>query len=206
MPQNPLITLMAALVVALLGLGCSGSQPTLSDLGSKVGLTTAANLAGSYTGVLEGITVPSTDVLGDSSKQVIVDIDLLHPLKATDQGGLNLMLESAIIPKTRALMLGVGTAAINLQFIDFEGLAAFPADHAAHFLQVKNILFVNYQGEWILVAQMVRVGFPADKGLNGVYVYQYVSYPKALARQMSQNEAVQYVNTILKLASAAQRP
>jgi hypothetical protein len=188
--------ILCLITFLLLGLGCSGSSSGIPDLH----VVTARDLAGPYTGVLEGITVPSLAELGDTSKHVVVDIDLLHPLTATDKGGLNLVLESAVIPKTRTLMLGVGSAAINLQFVEFEGLDAYPADHVNHFLQVKNIVFVNVNGEWILVAQIARVGYAADANLNGVYVYQYVSYPKTMAQQMSRSEAIQYVNSILKLA------
>jgi len=193
-------------IAACLMLGChSSSESKASDLKQDLNIVTAKDLAGTYTGVLEGVTVPSLDALGDTSKQVIVDIDLLHKVTATEQGDLKLMLESAIIPKTRAIIAGVGSVAVNLAFVEFEGLDSFPQDSEIRALQVKNIAFVKYNQEWVFVLQIARVGFAADKDLNGVYVYQYVSYPAATAQQMSENEAIQYVNTILKLASSLQR-
>lgn len=86
--------------------------------------------------------------------------------------------------------MGSGPVAINAELIEFEG--AFEG------LKVKQIVFVRYEGEWIVVLQLVRVG-------DEVYVYQYVSYPSSVAAQLNEEEAIRYVNDILRLISAAQR-
>jgi len=52
--------------------------------------------------------------------------------------------------------------------------------------------------------QLVRVGV-AQQDVDSVAVYQYVSYPSRAAKQMSEDEAIQWVNMILRIASAAQR-
>ena len=197
MGSKKLLPLLAA---ALLLLGCSGTSG--NDSGSPLQVVTARDLAGTYTGILEGITVPSMDQLKDTSQQTLIDIDLFHKVTATAHGDLNLVLQSSKIPKTGTLMVGVGDLAINLAFLNFEDLATSPLGAEIRYLEVKNILFVKYNNDWIMVLQIARVGFPGDQNLNGVYVYQYVSYPSDVTQQMAQSEAVQYVNAIQKLAGS----
>jgi hypothetical protein len=60
---------------------------------------------------------------------------------------------------------------------------------------------VQYEGEWIVVLQLVKVG-PIEPSVDEVGVYQYVSYPSSVAARLSEEEAVRYVNTILRLISA----
>jgi hypothetical protein len=74
-------------------------------------------------------------------------------------------------------------------------------------LKVKQIVFVEYEGEWIAVLQLIRVGVapPPEQDVDSVAVYQYVSYPSRVANRMSEDEAVRWVNLILRIASAAQR-
>src|SRR5690242_2587189 len=67
----------------------------------------------------------------------------------------------------------------------------------------KQIVFVRYEGEWIVVLQLVRAQVEPQRG--EVYAYQYVPYPRKVAAQMSNEQAIVYVNTILRLISAAQR-
>jgi hypothetical protein len=182
--------------------GCEGNRTEQSQ---NFEVITAEDLAGTYTGVLEGVTVPSLGSTDDRSQQVIVDVDLLHEVTMEDMGGMSLVIESAIIPRTRAIVAGIGSFAINLEFVEFEGLDLFEEDHEIHALQVKQMIFVKHNEEWVFVLQIARVGFDGEKDLDGVYVYQYVSYPPSTAEQMSEDETNQYVNTILRLASEAQR-
>ncbi len=191
------------LMVAALLFFC-GCESPVTDL-PDVRVVTAQDLAGNYTGILEGVTVPSEEALADRTQHVIIDLDLLHEVRVEDHGALVLLIESAIIPSTRAIIAGLGSVAVNLEFVEFEGLDLFGPDHEIRSLKVKQIVFVEYEGEWIFVLQIARVGFAGDEDLDGIYVYQYVSYPEAVAQQMSENEAIVYVNTILRLVSAAQR-
>ena len=72
-------------------------------------------------------------------------------------------------------------------------------------VKVKQIVFVQYEGEWIVVLQLVQVQVEPQQSVNRVYAYQYVSYPAKVAAQMSKEQAIVYVNAILRLISAAQR-
>jgi hypothetical protein len=167
-------------------------------------VVTAPSLSGSYTGVLEGVTVSTLDQLEDPERHVIVDLDLLHEVTVRAVGDLTLRIQSRVIPPLRAIVLGAGPVAINAEFVEFENLDLSGGDPQFDALKVKQIVFVRREGEWILVLQVIRVAVetqPADE----VYVYQYVSYPSAVAEQMSADEAVVYVNTILRLASLLQR-
>jgi hypothetical protein len=172
--------------------GCDPRMP------GQPGLVTARELSGPYTGVLEGVSVANIAEVDDPNRHVIVDLDLLHELSIRETGPLTLRIQSSIIPPLRAFVVGVAPVAINAEFIAFEGR---PIDG----LKVKQVVFVQYQGEWIVVLQLIRVGVAEHQAVDSVYVYQFVSYPSALAERMSRNEAILYVNTILRLASAIQR-
>jgi hypothetical protein len=176
-----------------------------TGLDERIGVVTARDLSGTYTGVLEGVTVSDLDGLEDPHRRVIVDLDLLHELTIREVGKLTLRMESSIVPPLRAFVLGIGPAAINVEFVEFEGLGHADRDPPFEALKVKQIVFVRYEGEWVLVLQLVRVDTEAQETVDGVYVYQYVSYPSRVADRLSEQEAIQYVNTILRLVSAAQR-
>ena len=105
----------------------------------------------------------------------------------------------------RALVLGAGPVAINAELVEFEDLQI--SDRRLEFgaLKVKQIVFVEYEGEWIVVLQLIRVGVAPQQAVDSIDVYQYVSYPSRVANRMSEDEAIQWVNMILRLASAAQR-
>jgi hypothetical protein len=180
--------------VFLLLLGSASCDPALV---AQLDLVTASDLAGTYTGVLEGVSVGTLDDLEDPERRVIVDLDLLHQLTIRETGALTVRMQSPVIPPLRAIVVGSGPVAMNAEFVEFEG--QFDA------LKVKQIVFVQYDGEWIVVLQLVRVGLQAEESVNEVYVYQYVSYPSKVAQQMEAEEAVRYVNDILRLISAAQR-
>lgn len=160
--------------------------------GAPYGLVNARDLSGTYSGVLQGVTVANLDDLGDPERRVIVDVDLLHEVTMRATSDWTLRIESSVIPPIRALVLGAGPVAINAELVEFEDLRVSE-------LRVKQIVFVEHEGEWIAVLQLIRVGG------ESVYVYQYVSYPSRVAQRMSEDEAIRWVNLILRLAAAAQR-
>ena len=192
-PAVPYLTLVVALV------GCA------PGLGEPLGVVTARDLAGTYTGVLEGVTVGNLAAIDEPQRHVIVDLDLLHQVTIREAGTLTLRIESSVIPPLRAIVLGLGPVAINAEFVEFEDADFSDGQLQFEALKVKQIVFVQHEGEWILVLQLIRVGVGAEASVDGVYVYQYVSYPSTLAERMNEDEAIRYVNTILRLASAAQR-
>jgi hypothetical protein len=154
--------------------------------------------------VLEGVTVAAEQDLDDPVHHVRVDLDLLHDVTIQATGAVTLRIHSSVIPAMRALVVGAGPVAINVEFVEFEDLSVSQGTLDFGALKVKQIVFVQHDGEWILVLQVVRVG-TATPPVDEVYAYQYVSYPTRVAEQMSESEAIEYVNTILRLASAVQR-
>ena len=184
----------------LLLIACLSCDPALV---TELGLVTADDLAGTYTGVLEGVSVSSPDDLNDPDRQVIVDLDLLHQLTVRATGQLTLTMESNVIPPLRAIVVGKGPVAVNAEFVEFENLAVSRDSIRFDSVKVKQIVFVRYEGEWIVVLQLVRAQVEPQPG--DVYAYQYVSYPRKVAEQMSNEQAIVYVNTILGIISAAQR-
>ncbi|MGH7522110.1 MAG: hypothetical protein ACREMI_12625 [Gemmatimonadales bacterium] len=181
---------------------CLGCDPTVV---TQLGMVTADDLAGTYTGILEGVTVSNLDDVGDPQRQVIVDLDLLHQLTIRAAGTLTLTIQSNVIPPLRAIVVGSGPVAINAEFVEFEELDVSNGEIQFDAVKVKQIVFVQYQGEWIVVLQLVRAQVEPQQSVNEVYAYQYVSYPSNVAAQMSEEQAIVYVNTILRLLSAAQR-
>jgi len=174
---------------------------------SPYGVVNARDLSGTYTGVLEAVTVANLDDLSDPARRVIVDIDLLHEVTMRATSDWTLRIESSVIPPMRALVVGAGPVAINVELVEFENLQVSDRRLAFGALKVKQIVFVEYEGEWIAVMQLIRVGVaPTEQNVNSVAVYQYVSYPSRVANQMSEDEAIRWVNLILRLASEAQRP
>jgi len=116
-----------------------------------------------------------------------------------------LRIESSVIPPIRALVIGAGSVAINAELLELEDLDV--SDRRIEFgaLKVKQMVFVEYESEWIAVLQLIRVGVAAEQDVESVEVYQYVSYPSRVANRMSEDEVLQWVNLILRLASEAQR-
>lgn len=186
----------------ILTAACLACDPALA---TQLGLVTADDLAGTYTGVLEGVSVSTPDDLGDPGRPVIVDLDLLHQLTVGAAGRQTVRIQSAVIPPLRAIVIGSGPVAINAEFVEFENLDVSNGDIQFDAVKVKQIVFVQYEGEWIVVLQLVRAQVEPQPSANEVYAYQYVSYPAKVAAQMSNDEAIVYVNTILRIISAAQR-
>jgi len=197
MRMHPWKYLASTLFLILVCAGCD------SRVAEQLGVVTASDLSGTYTGVLEGVSVDHLDDVDDREQHIIVDLDLLHELTIEETGELMVRIESGIVPPLRALILGVGSVAINAEFVEFEGLDLSDRDPHLDALKVKQIIFVKYEGEWVLVFQLVRIG--VEPTVDEVYLYQYVSYPSSVARRLSNEEAIVYVNTILRLASAIQR-
>ncbi len=181
----------------ILCVGCLGCDPALA---TQLGMVTASDLAGTYTGVLEGVSVSTLADLEDPERQVIVDLDLLHQLTIRETGALTVTIQSPVIPPLRAIVVGSGPVAVNAELVELAALDLSNGTLEFDSLKVKQIVFVQHEGEWIVVLQLIRVGAPAN-----VYVYQYVSYPSKVAAQMNENEAIRYVNDIRRLISAAQR-
>jgi len=173
-------------------------------LAAPYDVVNARDLSGTYTGVLQAVTAGSLAEVDDPERRVIVDVDLLHEVTMRATSDWTLRIESSVIPPLRALVVGAGPVAINAELVAFEDLQV--SDHRFEFgaLKVKQIVFVEYEGEWIAIMQLIRVGL-AQQDVDSVAVYQYVSYPSRVANRMSENEAIQWVNLILRLASAAQR-
>jgi len=186
----------AALIVVLTG--CE------MGLGAPYDVVNARDLSGTYTGVLQAVTASNLAEVDDPERRVIVDVDLLHQVTMRATSDWTLRIESAVIPPLRALVVGAGPVAMNAELVEFEDLQV--SDRRLEFgaLQVKQIVFVEYEGEWIAVMQLIRVGV-SQQDVDSVAVYQYVSYPSRVAKQMSEDEAIQWVNMILRLASAVQR-
>lgn len=187
----------AVLIVVLMG----------CDMGFGVpyGLVNARDLSGTYTGVLQAVTVANIADLDDPQRRVIVDVDLLHEVTMRATSDWTLRIESSVIPPLRALVVGAGPIAFNAELLAFEDLQVSDRRLTFGALKVKQIVFVEHEGEWIAVLQLIRVGVAPEQGVESVDVYQYVSYPARVANRMSADEAIRWVNLILRLASAAQR-
>jgi hypothetical protein len=186
----------------LILLGSASCDPALV---AQLDLVTASDLAGTYTGVLQGVSVGTLDDLEDPEQHVIVDLDLLHQLTIRETGAVTVRIQSPVIPPVRAIVVGSGPVAMNAEIVEFEALDLSHETLQFGAVKVKQIVFVQHEGEWIVVLQLVRVEVEAEQSVNGVYVYQYVSYPSEVAAQMEEEDAIRYVNEILRLISAAQR-
>ena len=99
-----------SILYPILTLACLSCDPALA---TELGMVTADDLAGTYTGVLEGVSVSSADDLNAPDRQVIIDLDLLHQLTVRATGTLTLTMQSNVIPPLRASVVGSGPVAIN---------------------------------------------------------------------------------------------
>lgn len=186
----------------ILIVACVSCDP---ELMTQLDMVAARDLAGTYTGVLEGVSVSNPQDAGDPQRQIIVDLDLLHQVTIRAAGPVTLRIQSQVIPPLRAIVVGTGPVAINAEFVEFEALDVSNGSLQFDAVKVKQIVFVQYEGEWVVVLQLVRAQVETQQSVDGVYVYQYVSYPSKVAARMSEDAAIRYVNTILRLISAAQR-
>ncbi len=185
----------------ILLVACLGCDPTLV---AQLDLVTASDLAGTYTGVLQGVSVRTLADLEDPERQTIVDLDLLHQLTIREIGALTVTIQSPVIPPLRAIVVGSGPVAVNAEIVELAALDLSNGGVEFYSLKVKQMVFVQHQGEWIVVLQLIEVAAP-QQSVSDVYVYQYVSYPSKIAAQMNEDEAIRWVNDILRLISAAQR-
>jgi hypothetical protein len=183
-----------AVALSLLPGGCGA-------LAEQAGVVTARTVAGPKIGVLQGVTVQSREDLGDREKRVLVDMSLLHEVSVEQTGDFEVVISSDLLPRIRATILGAGPVALDLEPIEVE----FPADGShVQSVEIDQLAFVEQEGEWVLVLQMSKVGLVPEDG-SGVNAWQFVSYPSSTAQQMSREAAIVYVDTVLDLASRAQR-
>ncbi|MBI5544413.1 MAG: hypothetical protein HY901_11015 [Deltaproteobacteria bacterium] len=194
---------MARLSLAALALLCAAANLSCGALADAAGVVTARTVAGTHTGVLEGITIASKDDLNHKDKRVIVDVDILHEVVIEQTGEFEVTISSSILPPIRAIILGAGPVALDLKVVDVE-LSSSPDDRHLKAVEVDQLIFVQQEGEWVLVLQMSRTGLAPEEG-SAVNAYQYVSYPSAIAQQMSRDQAIRYVDAVLDLASQTQR-
>jgi hypothetical protein len=169
----------------------------------RAGIVTAQDVAGPCTGVLQGVSVATKDGLDHKEQRTIVDLDILHTLQIQPTGDFEVAISSDIIPRIRAIVMGVGPVAMGLNVVDIETSSA-PDDQHLKSVEVHQIAFVKNEGEWILVLQLAKQGLLPEGG-SSVNAYQFVSYPSRVAQQMSRDEAIRYVDLILDLVSQAQR-
>jgi hypothetical protein len=165
-------------------------------------LVTADDVAGTHQGALEGVSVATKDDLDHKESRVIVDLDILHEIVIEKTGELEVTISSEIIPPIHAVILGVGPVAMDVKVLDVE-LSDNPDDPRLKSIEVDRLVFVKHEEEWVLVLQMSKIGLVPDE--TTANAYQYVSYPAKVAQQLSQDEAIQYVDAVLDLASQAQR-
>lgn len=184
------------LFVALAHLGCGA-------LTEVEGVVSAKTVAGRMTGALEGVTVQTREDLHRKEGRVIVDVDILHDVVIEQVGDFEVRISSDIIPPIRALILGAGPVAMDLKVVDIE-LSSAPGDAHLKSVEVDQLVFVKQEGEWVLALQMARTGLEPEAG-SEVNAYQYVAYPPGVAEEMSREAAIRYVDTVLDLASQAQR-
>jgi len=175
----------------------------LAGCGLADKLVTADDVAGTHTGALEGISVATKGDLDHKESRIIVDMDILHDIVIEKTGELEVTISSEIIPPIHAIILGAGPVAMDVKVLDIE-LSDDPDDPRLKSVEVDRLVFVKYEGEWVVVLQMARIGLVPEDG-STVNAYQYVSYPSSVAQQLSQDEAIQYVDAVLDLASQAQR-
>lgn len=186
---------LAALLACALG-GCG-------LLAKEAGLVTAKDVAGDKTGALEGVTIATKSDLDSKDKRVIVDVDVLHGIKVEATGDFEVAISSAVLPRIRATVLGAGPVAMDLKVIDIE-TSDSPDDHHLKSVELHQLVFVQYEGEWVLVMQLAKLGLVPESG-SAVNAYQVVTYPKSVTKELSRDEAIQYVDAVLDLASQAQR-
>jgi len=179
------------------GLGACG------EVAERAGVVTARTVAGTKTGALEGITVETKDDLNHREKRVIVDVDILHEVKIEPTGDFEVTISSDILPRIHALVVGAGPVALDMKVLEIESSSS-PGDPHLDSIEVDQLAFVKQEGEWVLVLQMSRIGLQPAEG-STVNAYQFVSYPSSVAQQMSRDQAILYVDTVLDLASMAQR-
>ncbi len=190
---------MGRSVTVALTLGC---VLALGGCGLKDKLVTADDVAGTHVGALEGVTVATKEDLDHEETRTIVDMQILHEIVIEKTGEFEVTISSAIIPPIHAIILGAGPVAMDVKVLDIE-LSDDPNDPRLKSVEVDRLVFVKYEGEWVLALQMAKIGLVPDE--TSANAYQYVSYPASVAQQMSEDEAITYVNAVLVLASQAQR-
>ncbi|MGI5861643.1 MAG: hypothetical protein ACOX6T_06235 [Myxococcales bacterium] len=194
---------MTRIALSALAVLCVAALAGCGPLAETAGVVTAKTVAGTKYGALEGISIESRDNLHRKEQRLVVDVDVLHKVVIEQTGELEVTIRSDLLPRIRALILGAGPLAIDLKVVDIE-LSSSPNDSHLNSIEVDQLVFVKHEGEWVLALQMVKTGLQPEEG-SDVNAYQFVSYPSDVAQQMSRDEAIRYVDTVLDLASQAQR-
>ncbi|MGC4119040.1 MAG: hypothetical protein QM765_31630 [Myxococcales bacterium] len=177
---------------------CLGSCGLLAR---EAGLVTATDVAGDKIGALEGVSVGTKEELASKDKRLVVNVDILHNLKVEATGDFEVAISSDVLPRIRATVLGAGPVAMDLKVIDVE-LSNDPNDHHLKSVEVHQLVFVQYEGEWVLAMQLARTGLAPESG-STVNAYQVVTYPKGAAQTMTHDAAIVYVDTVMDLAAKA---
>ncbi|HEY3447662.1 MAG TPA: hypothetical protein VGK67_15005 [Myxococcales bacterium] len=192
---------MARIASVALALLCAVTLGGCGLLAREAGLVTASDVAGDKTGALEGISVATKDDLGKKDRRLLVDVDILHDVKVEATGDFEVAISSDVLPRIRATVLGAGPVAMDLRVLDIQ-TSSNPDDHHLKSVEVHQLVFVQYEGEWVLVLQLARTGLVPESG-SSVNAYQYVTYPAGLAKDMTRDAAIQYVDAVLDLAAKA---
>ena len=192
---------MARLVKSALALCVALALGACGLLAKEAGLVTARDVAGDKTGVLEGISVATKEDLGKKDKRLVVDVDVLHDVKVEATGDFEVVISSDVLPRIRATVLGAGPVAMDLKVLDIE-TSSNPDDHHLKSVEVHQLVFVQYEGKWVMVMQLAKMGLTPDSG-STVNAYQVVTYPPGAAKEMTRDAAILYVDTVLDIASKA---
>lgn len=171
-------------------------------LAKEAGLVTAKDVAGDKTGALEGVSVGTREDLASKDKRVVVDVDILHDLKIEATGDFEVAISSDRLPRIKATVLGAGPVAMDLKVLSIE-LSNDPSDKHLKNVEVHQLVFVQYEGEWVMALQLAKTGLVPESG-STVNAYQVVTYPKGVAQEMTREAAIRYVDTVLDLAAKAQ--
>lgn len=188
MDRNRASPMSVILAVAALALG--GCSDATEEVVSRLG---ADDIAGTYTGVMQGVSVRSDD----ESATVQIAFDLLHPVTVRRTDPFLVKIESDVIPPFRALVVGNDEVKINLDFVAFDGFV--PGDPTIDGIEVKQVVFVRHEGEWILVLQWSRVGVNPDVPTE-THVYQFASYPASVVEELSEIEALEYLEFVISIS------
>jgi len=189
---------LARIALALL---CAGALPGCGLLAREAGLVTARDVAGDKTGALEGVSITKREDLDKKEKRVVVDVSVLHDVRVEAVGDFEVAISSDVLPRIRATVLGAGPLAMDLKVVDIE-LSNDAGDRHLKSVEVHQLVFVQYEGEWVMVLQLAKTGLVPDSG-STVNAYQYVSYPPSAARELTREAAIQYVDAALDIASKA---
>lgn len=176
--------------LGLVHLVCGGCSDAADEIIDRLG---ADDIAGAYTGVMQGVSVQGDEM----EASVRIAFDLIHPVSVRRSDVFVVTIESDVIPRFRALVVGNDEVKINLDFVAFDGF--LPGDPTIDGIEVKQVVFVRHEGEWVLVLQWSRVGVDPELP-TGTHVYQFASYPSDVVEEMSEIEALEYLEFVISIS------